>query len=344
MSGSGLITGTPTDNSDSPYTVEVTVTDGQGASATLPLTLTVDDALAITPSTLPSAAVGTPYSQQLTGSGGSGSGYTYSATGLPTGLTISLGRPDQRRPDDRHRLAVQRRGDDHRRRREFRGDPLQPDGASRGPAPRAWPSSANPAIVGQSFTLTATVSAFQAGSVLPDGGTVSFFDGATLLGTAPVVNGTAQFPVSSLGAGPHSLTATFSGNADFQASASQSLALTSLYPVGLDVPRDRHGIERQPADHVHAGGGRAGGPDRDRPGRVLRRRHADRLRAARLGRGGDVHHRRDRGGLAHVHRDLRRRRPVRGLDDDPDRSRSARPSPRPATSPPRRPRSSTASR
>ena len=208
ISEAGLITGTPTDNTDSPYTVEVTVTDGQGASAMLPVTLTVNNALAITPSTLPSAAVGTPYSQQLTGSGGSGSGYTYSATGLPTGLTITSGGLIS------GILTT------------VTGSPFSimvtiTDGSGNsgaipfsltavaGASTTSLVSSANPAIVGQAFTLTATVSAFQVGSVLPDGGIVSFFDGATLLGIVPVVNGTAQWLVSSLGAGSHSLTATF---------------------------------------------------------------------------------------------------------------------------------------
>ena len=45
--------------------------------------------IAVTPTTLVSPAAGSAYSEQLTASGGSGTGYTFSATGLPDGLSIS---------------------------------------------------------------------------------------------------------------------------------------------------------------------------------------------------------------------------------------------------------------
>jgi hypothetical protein len=46
-----------------------------------------------------------------------------------------------------------------------------------------------------------------------------------------VVDGTAQLPVASLPAGSHSLTASFSGNTDFQSSLSAPLSLASRYPA-----------------------------------------------------------------------------------------------------------------
>src|SRR5438445_1491768 len=71
-------------------------------------------------------------------------------------------------------------------------------------------SSANPSTFGQSTTLTATV-AKVSGPTTPTGGTVTFFDGATQLGTATLNNGTATLAVSSLTAGSHSLTASYGG-------------------------------------------------------------------------------------------------------------------------------------
>ncbi|WP_168189463.1 beta strand repeat-containing protein [Paludisphaera borealis] len=99
IDAAGLITGTPTDNSGSPYTVDVTVVDDQGASFTQQYTLTVELALAITPASVPQAALGSAYSQQLTATGGSGSGYTFTAANLPSGLSIDAaglitGTPD----------------------------------------------------------------------------------------------------------------------------------------------------------------------------------------------------------------------------------------------------------
>ena len=82
----------------------------------------------------------------------------------------------------------------------------------------------NPAVDGQSVTLTATVSPTPAGSPL---GTINFFDGTTLLGTVNVSSfGVATFSTRALSAGSHSLTAVYSGNVGFAASNSSPLALT----------------------------------------------------------------------------------------------------------------------
>jgi hypothetical protein len=75
---------------------------------------------------------------------------------------------------------------------------------------------ANPAVVGQTETLTATVSS-QAGTPT---GTATFLDGNTVLGTATVdANGQAVLTVS-LGVGNHALTASFAGTGGFSASIS----------------------------------------------------------------------------------------------------------------------------
>jgi hypothetical protein len=82
----------------------------------------------------------------------------------------------------------------------------------------------NPAAVGQAVTLTATISPPPTGGSL---GTVSFFDGATLLGSGNVnSSGVATFSISSLAAGVHSLTAVYSGNSGFAASTSTPVSET----------------------------------------------------------------------------------------------------------------------
>jgi fibronectin-binding autotransporter adhesin len=87
LSSSGLLSGMPT--TAAAYTLVVTVTDSVNATGSQPYAITVDPAITLSPTTLPVPTVGSGYSEQLTASGGSGSGYTFSATGLPAGLTLS---------------------------------------------------------------------------------------------------------------------------------------------------------------------------------------------------------------------------------------------------------------
>jgi uncharacterized protein (TIGR03437 family) len=92
-STSGIITGTPATgtNSTTPYTVKVTVTDANGATSSASPTLTVNAAIAVSPTTLPLGIPGAAYTKTtFTATGGGGSPYTFSATGLTgTGLTLS---------------------------------------------------------------------------------------------------------------------------------------------------------------------------------------------------------------------------------------------------------------
>ncbi|MFJ1884867.1 beta strand repeat-containing protein, partial [Streptomyces sp. NPDC088137] len=83
----------------------------------------------------------------------------------------------------------------------------------------ALTSVPDPSVFGQVKTLTATVAAVAPGAGTPTG-TVSFFDGATLLGTSSLSGGVATLSVSSLGAGSHSLTAVYNGDANFTGSTS----------------------------------------------------------------------------------------------------------------------------
>jgi hypothetical protein len=51
-------------------------------------------------------------------------------------------------------------------------------------------------------------------------GTVTFMDGAVVLGTVNVVNGSAQLVTSTLARGKHSITAVYNGDAGFLGSTS----------------------------------------------------------------------------------------------------------------------------
>ena len=80
-------------------------------------------------------------------------------------------------------------------------------------------STPNPSTVGQTVTLSATVTS---GAGVPTG-TVTFRDGATVLSTVTLVNGSASFQTAALAAGSHPLTATFNGSAAFAASTSPTV-------------------------------------------------------------------------------------------------------------------------
>ena len=92
-------------------------------------------------------------------------------------------------------------------------------------------ASPDPLADGQSATLTATVSPAPTGT---PAGTVGFYSGATLLGTAPLnASGVATFTTNSLVVGADSITAVYPGNASFAASTSSAVSetVTTSYTV-----------------------------------------------------------------------------------------------------------------
>jgi hypothetical protein len=84
-------------------------------------------------------------------------------------------------------------------------------------------SSNNPSIIGTAVTLTASVTSPVTGTLT---GTVTFQDGASALGTGTLSGGTATFTTSGLTAGTHSITAVYSGDANFAGSTSPALMQT----------------------------------------------------------------------------------------------------------------------
>jgi Bacterial Ig-like domain (group 3)/Carboxypeptidase regulatory-like domain/IPT/TIG domain/Bacterial Ig-like domain len=97
-------------------------------------------------------------------------------------------------------------------------------------------STLNPAPYGSSATLKATVKALAPGGGSPQG-TVTFREGSTVLATVPLASSIAKYAIKSLPPGNHEITATYSGESDYEASeagivqaiakASTSVTLTS---------------------------------------------------------------------------------------------------------------------
>ncbi len=113
---------------------------------------------------------------------------------------------------------------------------LQPSRTSLSASPPA-------AVLGAPMTLTATVAA-AAGAGAP-GGTVSFFDGFTLLGTSPVRNGVAALALFAPRLGTRPLQAVFNGDGTFQRSLSPRSDVRIVAGAGAtlagirDVPNDQ---------------------------------------------------------------------------------------------------------
>jgi len=82
-------------------------------------------------------------------------------------------------------------------------------------------SSSSPSNNGQTVTFTATVSPSTGPS-----GTVTFKDGTTTLGTTALSSGNATMATSSLSTGPHSITATYNGDSNYNTSTSAVLTQT----------------------------------------------------------------------------------------------------------------------
>jgi hypothetical protein len=80
-------------------------------------------------------------------------------------------------------------------------------------------ASPNPAGLGQTVTLTTTVSG--TGAPTSPAGSVTFYDGSTPLGTATLnASGSAAFTTSTLALGKHSLTAVYAANGPYSGSTS----------------------------------------------------------------------------------------------------------------------------
>ena len=130
-----------------------------------------------------------------------------------------------------HQIDAVYSGDSH-----FSGDTsnLVPLGATPNTTTTLLSASNSNPLPGQQITLTATVSPSQLGVLtLAAGDTITFYDGATVLGTATLSSGTATFNYT-FAVGTHNLTATFSGDANFTTSTSSGVPVT-VGAVGATV-------------------------------------------------------------------------------------------------------------
>jgi YVTN family beta-propeller protein len=87
-------------------------------------------------------------------------------------------------------------------------------------------SSVNPSVFGQQVSFTATVMPTTSSANVPTGA-ITFSEGNNVLGTVtPLTNGSATFTTSGLSVNSHSITVSYSGDAQFGASTSTTLTQT----------------------------------------------------------------------------------------------------------------------
>ncbi|WP_399678708.1 Ig-like domain repeat protein [Xenophilus sp.] len=93
----------------------------------------------------------------------------------------------------------------------------------------------------------------------PQSGTVSFYEGAVLLGTANLVNGTATLTLNSLEVGSHSIQTVYSGDANNAASTGYAYFTVQKAPAPLTSQTpptiDEHGTLSVQVDGVQPGPG-----------------------------------------------------------------------------------------
>ena len=116
--------------------------------------------------------------------------------------------------------------------------------AVQGPTSTTVTASVDPSVYGQAVTFTATVAAGVPGADTPTG-VVTFLDGSATLGTGTlgISNGvtSATLSTNGLAAGSHTITASYSGDANFTASVANALtqmvhrdATTSLIATSIN--------------------------------------------------------------------------------------------------------------
>ena len=209
------------------------------------VTATCITALILTSTPSSTLHVNQSYSQSNVASGGTAS-YTYSVSGgaVPAGTSLNTatglvsGSPTTAGPFSYTITATDSSPAPALTASQTISDSIIPANSSS----TSLTSSANPSILGASVTFTATVTG-------PGGtptGSVTFYDGASPLGSNALVSGTATLPTSALTVGSHSISAVYSGDANYGTSASstlsQAVGVQNAYVSGVGV--DSGGCQR----------------------------------------------------------------------------------------------------
>jgi hypothetical protein len=225
--GTATLSGTPAAGSGNTYSLTLTANNGITPNATQDFTLTVNQAPAITSADDTTFIVGSAGSFTITSTGYPSA--TLSETGtLPSGVTFLVngngtatlsGTPQAGSVGDFTLMIAA-------------GNSIPPTASQEfdltvAAANTLTTSSASPAtsVYGQLVVVDARVSGNVTGNA--PSGTVTFQEGNTVLDIATLdPSGNATFSTTDLAVGSHTITATYSGDSNFNSSAAASLVQT----------------------------------------------------------------------------------------------------------------------
>ena len=95
-------------------------------------------------------------------------------------------------------------------------------------------TSGSPTYINQLVTFTATITSTY--GPIPNGETITFYDGTTVMGTGFTTNGACAFSTSTLAAQSHTIKATYAGDGTFKSSFGTITQVVNLYPSSTSVP------------------------------------------------------------------------------------------------------------
>jgi hypothetical protein len=175
--------------------------------------------ITLSPTTLPTGAVGAGYSQMITASGGADP-YSFSVTGgsLPNGLSLSTGGLLSGTPNAAGNFTFTVTATDSNGCSGSQSYLIQIQKAE---TVTLISSDTNPSVSGQPVNFFVNVTT--AGSGTPTG-TVTIKDGTTTLSIKTLVDGLASFNTSSLSVGTHPITVEYSGDDNYNSSTSANLS------------------------------------------------------------------------------------------------------------------------
>ena len=217
----GALTGSTTNTGTYSFTVNVTDSAPVPNGFVRTFAINIYSQLLITTTSLPSGIIGNPYSQAVLTSGGSGQNYTFSATGLPSFLTIDPASgtvslvSGQRGTPGTYSFAVSA------------SDPGPPaQNASQTVSvgftentTMTVSASPNPALFGVPVAMSVTVTPTVSGTGVPTG-SVAITDSTGASCSANLTNGSGTCNLTPLSLSmSDTVTATYAGNALFNTSS-----------------------------------------------------------------------------------------------------------------------------
>ncbi|HSP16264.1 MAG TPA: carboxypeptidase regulatory-like domain-containing protein [Thermoanaerobaculia bacterium] len=209
----------PCEDCDPTVGTPINVADGTAtANINFDLLTVACPTITLSPTSLPSTTVGASYNQLITATGGvSPVTFAVTAGSLPAGIGLASNGTLSGSATASGTSAFTITATDAN---GCAGSANCTISVSAAPTTTTLSVSSTSAVFGTVITFTATVSPASAN------GNVTFLDGATPVGTAPLAAGSASIQVASLTAGVHSITATYNGSPTHSPSTSAAVQVT----------------------------------------------------------------------------------------------------------------------